>query len=138
MPEPVLADDVYAMNADGGGVRRLTSTSEVDELDPSWSPDGRMIAYYRRPREGEDPAGEVWVMNADGSAQRRVAHGANPEWTTLQGGPGRPRVRLRFQRLNRRRRCLGRYDGWSASVKTNAQRLTGYRISFYVDGRLLD
>jgi dipeptidyl aminopeptidase/acylaminoacyl peptidase len=136
--KPVLADDVYAMNADGTGVRQLTSTPSVDEVDPSWSPDARLIAYYRRPSEGDDRQGEIWVMNADGSGQHRVALGANPEWSTLQGGPGRPVISLRFHRINRRRPCLGRLDGWSVLVKTSALRYTGFNIHFLVDGRTLD
>jgi len=132
------ATDVFSVNADGTDVRQLTSTPEVNEVDPSFSPDGRMIAYYRLRADRGDEFGEVWIMNADGTGKRRVALGANPEWSTLQGGPGRPRLRFRFHRLNSHRRCLGRLDGWSVRVKTTALRYTDFDISFYVDGRLLD
>jgi dipeptidyl aminopeptidase/acylaminoacyl peptidase len=132
------ARDVFSINPDGSDVRQLTSTPAVDELDPSWSPDGRMIAYYRRPANRDDSFGEVWVMNADGSGKRRVGLGANPEWSSLQGGPGRPVLTFRFHRLNRHRRCLGRLDGWSARVKTSALRFTDFDISFYLDGRLVE
>jgi TolB protein len=132
------ARDVFSINPDGSEVRQLTSTPGVDEVDPSYSPDGRMIAYYRRPADRDDSFGEVWVMNADGSGKRRVGLGANPEWSTLQGGPGRPVLVFRFHRLNRHRRCLGRLDGWSARVKTSAQRFTDFDISFYLNGRLVD
>ena len=104
------ANDVYSMNTDGSDVRRLTSTPGVDEVDPSYSPDDSMIAYYRRPA-GDDGRGQIWVMHADGSGRRRVALGANPEWSTLRGGPERPLLRFRFIRLNRHRSCLGRFDG---------------------------
>ena len=134
----VLADDVYIMNVDGAAVRQLTSTPDVDELDPSRSPDGRMIAYYRRPANGSDFQGEIWVMNADGSGQRRVTLGANPEWSSLQAGPRRPRIGLSFRRINPRRTCLGRLDGWFARVKTTALRPTGFNIEFIVDGRSVD
>jgi Tol biopolymer transport system component len=136
--ESDTARDVYSMNADGTDVRQLTSTAKMDEVDPSWSPDGRMIAYYRKPADRDDTFGEVWVMNADGSGKRRVALGANPEWSTLQGGPGRPRLSFRFQRLNSHRSCLGRLDGWSARVKTTALHFTDFNIAFYVDGRLMN
>jgi Tol biopolymer transport system component len=133
----VVAKDVFSMNADGSDVRQLTSTANVDEVDPSWSPDGRQIAYYRLRADRDDTFGEIWVMNADGSGKRRMALGANPEWSTLQGGPGRPRLKFQFHRL-RGRSCLGRLDGWSARVKTTALHFTGFNISFYLDGRLTD
>jgi hypothetical protein len=131
------AIDVFAMNPDGSDLRQLTSTPKMDEVDASYSPDGRMIAYYRRP-EGDDRQGEIWVMNADGSGQRRVALGANPEWSTLQSGPGRPRLKFLFIGVNRKRRCLGALGGWSAFVRTKARPYTGFHVAFYVDGQLAD
>jgi dipeptidyl aminopeptidase/acylaminoacyl peptidase len=133
-----VADDLYSMNADGSDIRQLTSSPDVDELDPSWSPDGSQIAFYRRPEGRGNEFGEVWVMNAEGSGQRRVALGANPEWSTLQGGPGRPKLVFRFKRINRHRSCLARFDGWTAAVKTSGQRQTLFYIAFYVDGRFMD
>lgn len=37
--------DLYLMNADGTGVRRLTNTPTRDEANPSFSPDGRKLAF---------------------------------------------------------------------------------------------
>lgn len=39
--------EVYAINADGTGLRRLTSTS-ADECCPIWSPDGSHLAWLQR------------------------------------------------------------------------------------------
>ena len=36
--------DLYAMDADGSGTRRLT-TGPSNESEPAWSPDGAQIAY---------------------------------------------------------------------------------------------
>jgi TolB protein len=55
--------DLYAITLDGSGLHRLTSMSAI-ERDPAVSPDGRRIAYER--------GSEVWLMNADGSHQRRL------------------------------------------------------------------
>ncbi len=54
----------------GSGVRVLTSTSDRDERDPDWSPDGNKIVYSARrpPRSLRDV--QHWrlrIMNADGS-----------------------------------------------------------------------
>lgn len=39
--------DLFVMRADGTGVTRLTTTPDVDENNPSWSPDARRIAFTR-------------------------------------------------------------------------------------------
>jgi Tol biopolymer transport system component len=71
--------DIYVMNADGTGTRRLTSTSANDQ-GPTWSADGSRIAFSR-----SDDGGHVWVMNADGSGARRLtaelAEEGEPSWS---------------------------------------------------------
>jgi Tol biopolymer transport system component len=69
-------DDVWTINVDGTGLTRLTDSPEP-EFDPSWSPDGAQIAF-RSERSGES---EIWVMNADGAQQRRLATGLSPAWS---------------------------------------------------------
>jgi TolB protein len=133
--QTVLESDVWVMNADGTDVRQLTSTPSVDEVDPSFSPNGAQIAYFRLPARGQNSDGQIWVMNADGGGKRAVARGTSPEWSTVQGGPGRPRLRTHYQRLNRRSRCLGKFDGIVATVKTNASRKTLFDFFFFLDGR---
>ncbi len=48
--------DIYVINADGTGLRRLT-----DGLDPAWSPDGKKVAFAR----WRDPRG-IYVIDEDG------------------------------------------------------------------------
>jgi dipeptidyl aminopeptidase/acylaminoacyl peptidase len=56
-------EDIYLVDADGGGNEvRLTSDPARDFL-PAWSPDGSKIAFVSE-RDGN---AEVYVMNADGS-----------------------------------------------------------------------
>ena len=68
--------DIYVMSANGTGTRRLTSTRE-DDSHPTWSADGREIAFAR--------AEDVYVMSADGSNARRIsdpqAAEAEPAWS---------------------------------------------------------
>jgi Tol biopolymer transport system component len=65
--------DIYAMNVDGSGLRRLTRGDS--SAYPIWSPNSRRIAFLRL-----NPP-EVWVMNADGSGQRRLASGFPSAWS---------------------------------------------------------
>ena len=59
--------DLYVVNADGGGLARLTDTPARD-YTPTWSPDSRRLAFT----SSENGSGELWVMNADGSGNARV------------------------------------------------------------------
>lgn len=61
-------DEIYAINADGTDLRRLTRNT-VDDSHPVWSPDGRRIAFVR---DRDWQTANIYVMNADGSAQRRL------------------------------------------------------------------
>ena len=60
--------ELYVMNADGTGIRRLTHLPG-DKWLLSWSSDGRKIAFGRYP---DKPRWAFWVMNADGTGMRKV------------------------------------------------------------------
>jgi Tol biopolymer transport system component len=66
---------IYSIRPDGSDRRQLTT--DTRSHSPRWSPDGRLIAFHR--------AGDIWVMQADGSAAHRVTSGAandiNPTWS---------------------------------------------------------
>jgi TolB protein len=38
--------DLYVVHSDGTGLRQLTSTPGVEEVEPAWSPDGTKIVYH--------------------------------------------------------------------------------------------
>jgi Tol biopolymer transport system component len=66
---------IYSIRQDGSDRRQLTT--DTRSHSPRWSPDGGSIAFHR--------AGDVWVMNANGSAAHRLTSGAandiNPSWS---------------------------------------------------------
>jgi len=68
-------EDIYVINADGSDLAKVTSHAGND-FDPSWSPDGRRIAF-RSERDGNN---EIYVMSADGSDERNVSNYPGDDW----------------------------------------------------------
>jgi TolB protein len=136
--------DVWSINADGTGLRRLTR-SPWPEFDPSWSPDGRFIAYRSEPKEHP----ELWVMNADGSGQHRLTRdGGFPDWSpdgsmlayAPGGGPsGRSWIAIMNADGSGQRRLphtdYGEYPSWSPDGKRIAfnSNLSGGPLMYVVD-----
>jgi Tol biopolymer transport system component len=72
--------EIYVVNADGSGLRRLTR-SRADDEHPTWSPDGRRIAFasgFVLPQDGHRP----WLMTMPAAGGKAVRVGT---------GRGRPR-----------------------------------------------
>jgi Tol biopolymer transport system component len=68
--QPSGAEDLFAINRDGTGLTRLTSGPD-DDARPVFSPDGTEILFARDAAPNYC-AWDAWIMNADGSGQRRV------------------------------------------------------------------
>jgi hypothetical protein len=104
--------DVYLAAPDGSAARKLDVAGV--QANPAVSPDGIRVAYeYGR---------GIWVMNADGSGQRRVSDGTNsttfadsdPSWSP-DGG------QIVFSRYQ-----AGDSDLWTANLDgTGQENLTG-------------
>ena len=81
--------DIYVMAANGSNVQRLTDHG-ADEGGPHWSPNGEMIAYVKMEyfsEQGliENPAWDIYVMNADGTDQNQLtkdpSYELEPSWS---------------------------------------------------------
>jgi Tol biopolymer transport system component len=74
------------MNDDGSGRRRLTTNTLSKDRDPRWSPDGKRIAFTRfMDKERTQTSSELFIMNADGTDQKRLTHNTvadgYPSWS---------------------------------------------------------
>jgi Tol biopolymer transport system component len=79
-PFPKGDSEIYTINPDGSGKRQLTN-NDTDDLDPSYSPDGKKIVYA-----GQDgPKGdlEIYTISASGGDKFQVTHNdVDEEWPT--------------------------------------------------------
>ena len=84
------------MDLDGGDPRQLTRSGPDDE--PSWSPDGKRIAF----QSTRDSHYEIYVINVDGTGLQRLTTSTGyandePTWSpdgrriaSVSGRPGKP------------------------------------------------
>ena len=80
--------EIYVMEVDGNNQRRLTNSRGWD-ISPSWSPDGKRIAFMSW-RAGHfigefGLSSEIYVMDADGKNTRRLTNNrksdSSPSWS---------------------------------------------------------
>src|SRR5207248_564 len=71
---------LYLMTPDSSDLRRLCPNSNLWEEYADWSPDGTRLLFLHSLPNG----GEIWIMNADGSAQTKLmdayGFGDSPVW----------------------------------------------------------
>jgi len=74
--------EIYRINADGSNPVNLTQTPDVDELYPKASPDGSLFCCLADEGAGAKRARNLYVMNADGGARKKIADNASdPCWS---------------------------------------------------------
>jgi Tol biopolymer transport system component len=121
-------NDVFVMNADGTGVKKLTHSKGVSG-DDAWSPNGSLIAFDS---DRGNPKGfsAIYVMRANGEKLRRLTH-PRPPLSDYKPRFSPDGTRLLFSRAR------GTADGAPAALfsvrldGTGLHRLTSY--SLHVD-----
>jgi len=71
---------IYLVSVESGQAQRLTKSQDGDELTPSFSADGKQIAFVWLPASAKHS--QISIVNTDGSDLRR--------WPTSEGSPSTP------------------------------------------------
>ena len=75
---------IYIMNADGTGQRRITDEGSALDYNPSWSPDGSRLVFQSRP-EVSPGVNSLYIVGADGMGRERITDGqysdGSPQWS---------------------------------------------------------
>ena len=82
-PRDQHGNDLFAVERDGGGARRLLDCGSDDCFNPRWSPGGGEVAFARRTLPGPP---RVFLLDARGGAVRPVLEdvsfvGFDPRWS---------------------------------------------------------
>lgn len=86
-PAPAVSGNVlYSVRANGASETRIANMPGKDILFGGVSPDGKRIAArVQDAGAGQSPPSDIYVMNADGSAMRRITrsgrHDTQPVWS---------------------------------------------------------
>jgi Tol biopolymer transport system component len=79
--------DLFVVAVGDGSPRRIAA-SPRDDFSPSWSPDGRRVAYRVNPRRSD--VGDIWIVRADGTAARNLTRTPRvAEWSPAFSPDGR-------------------------------------------------
>jgi len=135
--------DIYVVPAAGGAARNLTAENPANDEEPSYSPDGRFLAYTKQTIKGfYGDTKQLWLLNRGSDARRRIADGWDRSIGGIAWAPDSKRifapiddagtVRVyRFDVAKGRQQALTKESSYSAlAVAGKAATLVALRQSF--------
>ena len=71
---PASASALFAVSADGRGLRRITTWDTTGVISsPAFSPDGKLVLFQIKP-EGQDFGGNYYTIHPDGTDRRKLTN----------------------------------------------------------------
>jgi dipeptidyl aminopeptidase/acylaminoacyl peptidase len=117
--------DLFVVDADGGGTRRLTRTGRA--FAPVWSPDGRTIVFAERaPRPVLPLTATIWAMSVEGGGRRMLLERGRFDVPSSFSPDG---LQLAFTRWTWREGNGGRVENRSAIYLLDTRSLEPSRLA---------
>lgn len=82
-PDLSVSSALWVLTLSSGRMRRLTP-SEGLAMQPAWSPDGRMLAFYYATNQTETANTVPWIVDADGKSAPRPATTGSQNFTSIE------------------------------------------------------
>lgn len=138
---PQLLHDIYTVDVKTGELKNLTNSPAIEEGAPSWSPDGKRLAFgvgYRDLSTNEIASFDICQMDADGTNKVTLISESGEPMGTLAWQPDGDNILYDFAAPEESYFgdiCLVNTKGGSKVNLTNSPDIKDYHPSWSPDGK---